>query len=110
METLVIYDLSGYVISQTYGNVREPIGIPSLKVVVPEGSTVTRVDVSVTPNVAVIEKLEISPTEKALQELNARMTANEEKMVGNMENTIMAIEAAVTVYEAVLPFLPVSNS
>lgn len=44
MNTLIIYDATGYIISQTTGTVREPIGIPFLWVEIPEGKSVMSVD------------------------------------------------------------------
>jgi len=46
MNTLVIYDTTGYIISQSSGDVRTPVGIPFLWVEVPLGSYITGVDVS----------------------------------------------------------------
>lgn len=44
METLIIYDNTGYIISQMSGAVREPVGIPSLWVEVPQGKYIVGVD------------------------------------------------------------------
>jgi hypothetical protein len=46
MRTLIIYDDTGFIISQMAGDVREPVGIPFLWVEVPQGIYITRVDVS----------------------------------------------------------------
>lgn len=70
MQTLVIYDSTGYVITQMSGSVREPVGIPFLWIEVPEGKRIKLtdgigVDVSVTPHQVILE--DIPPTE--LEEL-----------------------------------------
>jgi hypothetical protein len=44
MQTLIIYDSEGYIISQMSGDVREPIGIPFIWVEVPEGKRIVSVD------------------------------------------------------------------
>ncbi|CDV96344.1 Hypothetical protein DPCES_5346 [Desulfitobacterium hafniense] len=66
MSTLVIYDSTGYIISQVSSSVREPQGIPFLWVDIPEGKQIKitdgiGVDVSVTPHQAILE--DIPPTE-----------------------------------------------
>lgn len=57
MKTLIIYDATGFIIFQASGDVREPVGIPFLWVDVPEGKYISGVDVTVTPNVAILEDL-----------------------------------------------------
>jgi len=68
MQTLIIYDNSGYIIDMISGVPlpREPQGVPFLWVEVPTGKQIKitngiGVDVSVTPNVAILE--DIPPTE-----------------------------------------------
>jgi hypothetical protein len=66
MNTLIIYDNTGYVISQMSGAVREPIGIPFLWVDIPQGKQMKiadgiGVDVTVTPHKVILE--DIPPTE-----------------------------------------------
>ena len=47
MQTLIIYDTTGQIISQLKGsNLREPEGIPFLRVDVPDGKMAVSVDVS----------------------------------------------------------------
>ena len=62
MDTLIIYDSTGYVITLMSGSVREPVGIPFIWAVVPVGKRIKLtdgigVDVSVTPNVAILEDI-----------------------------------------------------
>lgn len=79
MNTLVIYDESGYILSERSGTApREPIGVPFLWVVIPEGKRIKKidgigVDVSVTPHQVIIE--DIPPTETDL--LKAKVDAQE---------------------------------
>lgn len=67
MNTLIIYDNAGYVISQMTGSVREPQGgVQFLWAEIPEGKRLKitdgiGVDVSVTPHQAILE--DIPPTE-----------------------------------------------
>lgn len=68
MNTLIIYDITGYVISTGSGSVREPIGIPFLWVEIPEGKQIKLtdgigVDVNITPNVAILEDIPKTETE-----------------------------------------------
>lgn len=68
MNTLIVHDNTGYIISITSGdpNPREPIGVPFLWVDIPEGKQVkitngVGVDTSVTPNQVILE--DIPPNE-----------------------------------------------
>lgn len=72
MQTLIIYDDLGYIISQRQGEPlpREPQGIPFLWVEVPiekqtKGLGSLGVDVSVTPNVAFLEDIPLTDLEVA---------------------------------------------
>lgn len=77
MNTLIIYDESGFIISVRSGEPlpREPIGVPFLSVDIPAGKQLKitdsiGVDVSVTPNLAILEdipKTEIEVLETKLQ-------------------------------------------
>jgi len=44
MQTLIIYDETGYIISQMSGDVREPVGIPFMWVEIPDGKRIVSVD------------------------------------------------------------------
>ena len=63
MNTLIIYDNLGYIISQMSGIEREPQGgVQFLWVVIPIGKQIKStngigIDVSVTPNVAILEDI-----------------------------------------------------
>jgi hypothetical protein len=41
---LIIYDATGYIISQMAGDVREPIGIPFIWIEVPEGKRIISIN------------------------------------------------------------------
>jgi hypothetical protein len=72
MQTLVIYDTSGRIISQMQGSsLIEPTGIPFLWVEIPSGKYLKSINVSVTPNVPVFEDLPKSDIEKLKEELTA---------------------------------------
>lgn len=79
MNTLIIYDNAGYIISIESGSPlpREPQGIPFLWVEIPTGKRIKitdgiGVDVSVTPNVTFLEDIPKTELETA-QEQNAQM-------------------------------------
>lgn len=60
MNTLVIYDNTGFIISQMAGDVREPVGIPFQWVEIPEGKRLVSIDTSVNPHTPVFEDLPVS--------------------------------------------------
>ena len=68
MQTLIIYDNEGYIISTRQGrpSPRVPVGIPYLEVEIPQGKQIKitdgiGVDVSITPHEVILE--DIPPTE-----------------------------------------------
>ena len=68
MNTLIIYDSTGYIISQMSGAVREPVGIPFIWVEIPIGKQLKitdgiGIDVSVMPNVAILEDIPLTEIE-----------------------------------------------
>ena len=69
MQTLIIYDSEGYIISQMSGDVREPVGIPFLWIEIPKGKRIVSVD-SVT-NTPVFEDLPRSETEILKEQIDA---------------------------------------
>lgn len=71
--TLVIYDNSGYIISQMQGGgLREPIGIPFIWVEIPQGKYITGIDVSVSPHVPILADLPKTEVQK-LQDENTEI-------------------------------------
>ena len=85
MNTLLIYDSTGYIIAQMSGSVREPIGIPFIWVEIPTGKQLKitdgiGVDTSITPNVAILE--DIPKTElELLQESNTSLASSMDFML-----------------------------
>jgi hypothetical protein len=77
---LLIYDTTGYIISQMSGDVREPQGVPFLWVDVPNGKMVTGIDVAQTPNVAIFEDYPKSETELLKEKVDALTLAYAEMM------------------------------
>ncbi|HEY5582936.1 MAG TPA: hypothetical protein VIK78_00370 [Ruminiclostridium sp.] len=64
MLTQIIYDDSGFIISQMQGSsLREPVGIPFLNIEIPEKKRIVSVDVSASPNVPVYEDIPLTETE-----------------------------------------------
>lgn len=81
MNTLVIHDTKGYILSTKSGEPapREPIGVPFLWVEIPSGKQIKYtngigVDVSVTPHQVILEDIPPSDIEKLRQE-NAQANA-----------------------------------
>ena len=76
METLVIYDNTGYILSTEKGNtLREPFGVPFLRELIPEGKRIKAtdgigVDVSVTPHQVILEDIPLSEIEILKQKLH----------------------------------------
>ena len=68
---LIIYDDTGFILSNMSGSVREPVGIPFIWVEIPEGKTITSVDVSVTPNVAILEDAPVSEIAKVQSDITS---------------------------------------
>jgi hypothetical protein len=97
---LIIYDNTGHIFDQKYGDVAEPQGgIQFKRFDVPDGQYVLSVDVSVVPHVAVLSPAPRDLVAEKLEELEERM--------GNTENLCwIALEGAADTYEAVEPFLP----
>ena len=63
MNTLIIYDNTGYIYVNITGSYRKPTGLQYLITEIPEGKILTGVDVSVTPNIAIFEDIPLSETE-----------------------------------------------
>lgn len=76
MNTLIIYDNTGYIIFQGQGALREPVGIPFMWVEIPQGKHIESIDVSVTPNVPVfsdLPKTEVQLLKEQVDSLNIAM-------------------------------------
>ena len=69
MQTLIIYDSEGYIISQMSGDVREPVGIPFMWVEVPEGKRI----VSINPetNEPIFEDLPVPEIQQLRDQVDA---------------------------------------
>lgn len=70
MNTLIIYDSTGYILDVKSGGIREPIGVPFIWVEIPVGKRLKTtidglalIDVTVTPNVAILEDIPKTETE-----------------------------------------------
>ncbi|MGM7635629.1 hypothetical protein [Bacillus sp. Hm123] len=82
METLVVYDESGYILSIKSGTsmLREPIGVPYLWVDVPKNKRIkivdgVGVDVSTTPHQAILEDIPPTETQLLQQQVNEQKQA-----------------------------------
>lgn len=60
MQTLIMYDESDFIISQIQGNnLREPVGMPFMKIEIPQGKLLVSIDVSKNPHEPVFEDIVI---------------------------------------------------
>lgn len=69
MKTLIIYDATGYIISNITGSYHVPTGVPFLEVKIPEGKRIATVDgvgvdVTKTPHEVILE--DVPPSEMEL--------------------------------------------
>ena len=76
METLIIYDENGMVLSERGQGSAEPVGVPFLWVDIPKGkqlkiSNGVGVDTSVTPHEPILEDIPLSPEEQRISDLEA---------------------------------------
>lgn len=102
MEILVIYDKEGLIISRSSGSVKEPVGIPFMWLVIPEGKKLVSIDVSEEIHKPIFEdipKSEVDLLKEELEDVNFRMQMSEQL-------NYTSLEAVVSVYEAIYPFLP----
>lgn len=85
MNTLLIYDKTGYILFNGQGSVREPQGIPFLWVEIPTGKQLKLtdgigVDVSVTPNLAILEDIPKTEMELVKEKLSNALSAIDKLM------------------------------
>ena len=100
MSNLVIYDNTGFIISQMQGSsLWEPVGVPFLILnETPAGKYLTRIDVSKTPHVPIYEDMPNpnAPLEQQVLQLKAQLeTAQSE----NLTNVLILMKALAEVYE-----------
>ncbi|WP_100406273.1 hypothetical protein [Bacillus solitudinis] len=86
MNTLIVYDDTGYVISQSQGLSREPQGVPFLWVDIPSNKRLKiadgiGIDVSVTPHQAILEDIPPSEIENLRLEMAQSNTELFEMMI-----------------------------
>lgn len=70
MQTLIIYDNEGFILSQMSGSVREPVGVPFLWVEVSEGKYVDSIDTTGEIDVPVFDDLPKSETQLLQEQVN----------------------------------------
>ncbi len=73
MNTLIIYDNSGFIISQGKGAVREPVGVPFIWVEVPQGKYVESINITGATHVPVLvdlSKTEVQALKEQVNDLN----------------------------------------
>lgn len=102
MNTLIIYDSTGYILSQMSGDVREPEGIPFMWLEIPQGKRLMNIDTEKNPHVPIFE--DVAPT--GIETLQNQVENLQSELLTQQETNIMLLEAMADVYEEVLPFLP----
>lgn len=70
INTLIIYDETGFIISQLNGSVREPVGVPFLWVDIPDNKYVIKVNVNSTLHEAVLADKPKTETDLLKDEIN----------------------------------------
>lgn len=80
MKTLIIYDNTGKIFLNASGDVQEPMGIPFLYVDIPQGKRITGVDVTVTPNFAILEDIPKTETQQLKEQFDDMTIAMAEIM------------------------------
>ena len=100
MQTLVIYDNSGFILSQAQGsNLREPVGVPFLILnETPTGKYLTRIDVSKTPHTPVYEDMP-NPNATMEQQISNLKVQLEAAKSENLNNLLILMKALAEVYE-----------
>lgn len=80
MNTLIIYDTSGYIISQMGGDVREPVGIPFMWIEIPERKQIVGVDTSSDIHTPIYEDIPKTETELLTEQVNSLTLAMAEML------------------------------
>ena len=73
MEMIVIYDNTGHIYYCAGGSVEEPVGLPFLRIAVPEGKILKSVDVSGDKPTPVFEDVPKSEYEQKLEQLQSQL-------------------------------------
>jgi len=71
MEILAVYDTTGRIIYQGSGDMYEPVGIPSIRVTVPNDKRLVSIDVSKEEHIPVYEDLPKSEFDNIKEQLAA---------------------------------------
>lgn len=107
MQILVIYDNTGFIISQSQGsNLREPIGVPFIWVDIPQNKALNRIDVSKNPHVPVFEDVILPYDPVKWEELNVKVLQLASKVSTvdqtTLNNTIVMMKGLAEVYEKMI--------
>lgn len=88
METLVVYDTTGRIIYQGSGDIYEPVGIPSIRVAVPNGKRLVSINTLIEPHEPVFtDIMGIDPDAATLEQLKAYLIT---KSKGKLETYLAA--------------------
>lgn len=99
MQTLVIYDKSGFMVSQMQGSdLREPVGIPFIILEIPQGKRLVRIDVTKTPHIPVYEDM-LNPNATLEQQISNLKAQLESAQLNNLTNVLILMQALAEVYE-----------
>lgn len=106
MKTLIIYDDEGYILSnsQSSQGEREPVGVPFIHSIIPEGKQVSYnngigVDVSVTPHKLILEDIPLTETEQLKKQVATNLIATR-KLIRVDELTEEELGEMVDLYES----------
>lgn len=90
MQTLLIYDNTGYIYVQITGSYRTPEGgLQFIETEIPEGKQIVSVDVRTTPNVAIFEDIPPSDTEVLQQKVEVLRDQNAEMLMALVEGGLI---------------------
>lgn len=96
---LVIYDTTGYIISQIQSsNAKEPVGVPFIWLDIPAGKELVSMDVTVTPNVPVYKDI-INPNTEITQLLAKLQSELGQTKTDNEIFVLILMAALAEVYE-----------
>ncbi|WOO34960.1 hypothetical protein R2R35_14255 [Anaerocolumna sp. AGMB13020] len=87
MELLIVYDTTGRIIYQGQGDVYEPVGIPKMRVTVPNGKRIVSINTVIEPHEPVFaDIMGIDPDTATLEQLKAyQITKSKENLETYLE-------------------------
>lgn len=107
MQTLAIYDNTGFILSQSQGdNLREPVGVHFMWIEIPLEKRLKKIDVSKNPHVPLFEDVILSYDPVKWEELNVKVLQLTSKVESTgqttLNNTIIMMKGLAEVYEKMI--------